>query len=653
MSMQMEKPTGKPVFREDAVEQGDAVVPAVDPRGLDIAFASASRMRAFRDSTNNSKGGYGMDYPSPLTACTKRTKYDERDGEDILESSLKPRRTSTTTPKYDLTGKTTSEVFAIYREILSRPSADDDTTVPENEWQDEEVDHGTQEEERIVHVPLDSSMERTDSNDSSEVQVLGTRASPPQVQVPDVQVLGTLEGSAVSRRGVCELTYVVRGNSQQVLTAMALGLQARNTDVMYPGPMFDFELDENLKTFPHKGTVLPKLNHLQEEAVRRAVLFKLRPIRKAARRNELIIFLKENPIRDPIDIKFVSDEINKTYKAIKLHLEEATAVERSAMNNRNWITSNWLRLYCCACDDKVRPFLLNKDNTMNRLEVDGRNNEERPPTWHEAIVEMYNSTKVYVTLALPELHDEFAEPRTLRFVDLPGGAVTVQDVKSRLADARAKLITMISNWEQSGNGFGMRDQDDPKYGHFSNGYGDSRSDFVKESLGQKAHHLYLWHLSDIMGVLKNVLNVLSKDVVADSERCPSGLALTQKKRSRPDEEGTDLADRKELKIFRDDITGTLKDIGGGMNRFNAIQAEANMENGINTLRSFITDQEDRVERYKTKIMGLDYEKDSDEISDFQRLVERHEIRLHDLEAQMAEKMHSLNKINGYQTFRSG
>jgi hypothetical protein len=95
-------------------------------------------------------------------------------------------------------------------------------------------------------------MERTDSNDSSEVQVLGTRASPLPVHVPELQVLGTLEGSAVRRQGVCERTYIVRGNSQQVLTAMALGLEARTTDVMYPGPMFDFELDENLKTFPHK-----------------------------------------------------------------------------------------------------------------------------------------------------------------------------------------------------------------------------------------------------------------------------------------------------------------------------------------------------------------------------------------------------------------
>jgi hypothetical protein len=361
--------------------------------------------------------------------------------------------------------------------------------------------------------------------------------------------------------------------------------------------------------------------------------------------------LKIHPtIIDVTDRKCVCDEINKTYKITKLQVQEATAAERAVRGNRNWVACNWLRLYCCAIDDAVRPFMVVKDNCLEHDELDARNHEERPPTWHEKIAEMYNSSKTYVTFVLPALHDDFAEARTLRFENMPGGPMTAEDAKTRLADARAKLIAIIFKWEQSGNGFGQRDEDDEEFGHFKIGKGDSRSSFVRESHGQKSHHLYLWHLSDTMGVLKNVLNVLSPEIAGDSEKCPKGLSLTQKKRTGTDDpEKVFIRIEAKKQIFRDDVTSMLKDIGEGMKSANSIQSRANMELGIVTLRSAIANEEDRIECY-TLLMLESPINEGRQIAMFKKLIARHEERLKEYETQMVGKVDDLERAIGLQAF---
>jgi hypothetical protein len=59
--------------------------------------------------------------------------------------------------------------------------------------------------------------------------------------------------------------------------------------------------------------------------------------------------------------------------------------------------------------------------------------------------------------------------------------------------------------------------------------GDNRGAFLSDNHGEKSHHLYLWHLSNMMGILKNVLCVLSAEVAADTHGIPAGLSQTQKK----------------------------------------------------------------------------------------------------------------------------
>jgi hypothetical protein len=80
-----------------------------------------------------------------------------------------------------------------------------------------------------------------------------------------------------------------------------------------------------------------------------------------------------------------------------------------------------------------------------------------PETYQELVAGLFNDLDFQPeTLSLPKLHSNFSETKVLHFEDMPG-PMTPEDVKSRLADARAKLILIINKWGKSGNGFGQRD----------------------------------------------------------------------------------------------------------------------------------------------------------------------------------------------------
>ena len=92
---------------------------------------------------------------------------------------------------------------------------------------------------------------------------------------------------------------------------------------------------------------------------------------------------------------------------------------------------------------------------------------------------------------------------------------------------------IVANWEQSGNGFGQRDKsEDTTWGQCSEAHmrlepGDNWSSYILVTMGHRVHHLYLWHLADTMGILCRVLNVLSPEVAAGNENCPTDTAAVQ------------------------------------------------------------------------------------------------------------------------------
>ena len=85
--------------------------------------------------------------------------------------------------------------------------------------------------------------------------------------------------------------------------------------------------------------------------------------------------------------------------------------------------------------------------------------------------------------------------------------------------------------------------------------GDNRASFLRREYYNREHLLYLWHLADTLGILSNMLNVLSKDVAIDCDgEIIVSASLIQKKRKKEEDETTDDTasgdDRKQVLIYR-------------------------------------------------------------------------------------------------------
>jgi hypothetical protein len=104
-------------------------------------------------------------------------------------------------------------------------------------------------------------------------------------------------------------------------------------------------------------------------------------------------------------------------------------------------------------------------------------------------------------------------------------------VKDKLADVRAKLVILISDWDTSGNGGGNRAETDKDFGHsISEGtlVDDDRKYFSKES--QPHLLLYLWHVMDELQLLQSTLTVIPKPMAASSESIPESQLSAKKRR---------------------------------------------------------------------------------------------------------------------------
>jgi hypothetical protein len=227
---------------------------------------------------------------------------------------------------------------------------------------------------------------------------------------------------------------------------MCQGLVCRPADP-YPGTyVFDLENDDLLKTFPQRALFLPVVKLLKEEVVRRANQLRIRPFRKTATKAEIIEWLKSHAVTDPLDEAFLRFEAGKTYRALMTQADETAAAERGGLTTKNWSgIKPWMRLYHAATSDEARELLAKNDQVMTREELDARNSDARPPTYFEKVAELYNSDTLYISSALPELHSTFADSIILAFDEMPGGAITADDAKTRLGEARAKMISVSSD----------------------------------------------------------------------------------------------------------------------------------------------------------------------------------------------------------------
>ena len=374
--------------------------------------------------------------------------------------------------------------------------------------------------------PLDAGMEALDPGIVQQVEE-EYKLSDEQVESEDV---------------LCEAFYLAKGNCKKVLLAMCFGLATED------GSRKLADLESEPYSSLSKTRCHPNLQIYRQEIVRRCRAVGVKPPRCSNySKGRCVTWLLENPVKAEDCVSFLL-QIKDEYWSI----QNAAATEKAEIAKDKLRTANWcsnkpfLRLYCCMVHDKAREALLRKDDCLTRCQLDaGRSSYERPKTFEEIVAAIYNDEDfVPVTESLPTLHVFFGDTIELPFSNMPGGEIDAEEVKCRYTDCRAKLIVMVKDWEKSGNGFGQRARDSDDYGRFSEAHvtelaeGDNQGSFMLTRDGHREHHLYLWHLANTMGVLSNVLTVLSKAVAADGDSAPTDCSSSRKKRKKQEEGAT-------------------------------------------------------------------------------------------------------------------
>jgi hypothetical protein len=303
--------------------------------------------------------------------------------------------------------------------------------------------------------------------------------------------------------GSCEKIYGEQLNSKKLLMVMAYGIKVRNCNIG------DTEVPPYSTSRNRKG-ITPASAMLIEEVTRRCIATNRAPVKcKSYPKPKLLSWLIKNPVDNPADVEFLTKEVATLHKQIaEAAQEKVDMLAKEATKKSPWLTSApFLRLYHCLLHDEVKKAFLKKDDARNRQQVDGMKSTKRAPTYEELVTELFNDPAFQPTsLSLEHLHVEFADEFILDFDTMPG-RITAEEVKTRLADSRAKLVIVsisracticlgylsnpflfykqkqkvINNWEMSGNGFGQRPEGDECFGALDDQHlldGDNRQSFL-------------------------------------------------------------------------------------------------------------------------------------------------------------------------------
>jgi hypothetical protein len=169
-------------------------------------------------------------------------------------------------------------------------------------------------------------------------------------------------------------------------------------------------------------------------------------------------------------------------------------------------------LYHVLVDDDFRGAYARTHAVKSRQELDGRNSGLYADFYDTAADKFNDQNWVPSSLSLPDVHPDFAESKLLNLTVTP---VSGEQLKKKLSDARYKMVKVIADWEQSGNGAGQCVEEDNHYVFVD---GDNRKSFLRE---RPPHVLYLWHISHTYGILQNVRQQLSSDSSCDGNNAPS------------------------------------------------------------------------------------------------------------------------------------
>jgi hypothetical protein len=169
-----------------------------------------------------------------------------------------------------------------------------------------------------------------------------------------------------------------------------------------------------------------------------------------------------------------------------------------------------MRMIHCLIQDGVKEAFLQRHDCFSRDGLDARNSPNRPRTWVEVITDKFNDIDFSPdSEVFPNLHEDFASSINLDLDQCPC-VVSVEQVKSWIADRKAKLVLMINRWERSGNGDGQRWEEDRTFGHMESIHyqSENRSQFLQND---RSTLLYYWQMLDNYDMISNTVSILPAD----------------------------------------------------------------------------------------------------------------------------------------------
>ena len=196
----------------------------------------------------------------------------------------------------------------------------------------------------------------------------------------------------------------------------------------------------------------PTLSLYKKELRRRA------PFSKVFNKNttEILGLLRgEYSIKNPVDITYINEKIRTM--AILLHDGQKEAAKQPARTSSR--KNDHLRFVECMVLDHIKPLYLKVNEVMRRYEMDGCNSPNVAPDFYDEISSTFKDTDfIPQSRYLPDLHSDFSDvfllPVTTTYTMNP------EKAKGVIALMKPKIAKIVTNYEQSGNGDGMREDSD-------------------------------------------------------------------------------------------------------------------------------------------------------------------------------------------------
>ena len=309
-----------------------------------------------------------------------------------------------------------------------------------------------------------------------------------------------------------------------------------------------------------KPSVRPSNDMLRSEVLRRWQLYfssEIQPRNKSWTIAQCNAWLDAHPIPIPADMAYLQALYLRRYTDAVAAAQEAVAerqllssgVGRVTTRGSPWtIKEAYLRLIHCLLDfDHIRSLFLHCNaHSRTRMELDGRNAEDHPPTVWEEIAEKWNDPSFVVETIMFNIHEDFRTTYIITHDDVAAlMPATPDSVKEKITNMMVNLGRIIGRWERSGQGDGGFEPEDddedyvPQFGSFhdrTHGALASRSAFLRD---RPPYLLYLWELLNENDLLQNAIAQIDPSIAGPNgaDGVPSVVGSSKKKRKKADDIG--------------------------------------------------------------------------------------------------------------------